>query len=266
MGEKNPVLDAIFARRSIRRYKEEKVSDADLQAILKAAVSAPSAANLQNYSIIVVRDPAKNDVLFELSGGQKYVKSCDVLLVFVVDAYRHKRWCEYWDADFHHDSFFTILWGMTDAIAAAENAVIAAQGLGLGTVYIGTVLGRMQEMIDLLKLPECTYPAAMLCLGVPNESPEARGRFPMNCVVHEDEYHDYTDEQLEAVFADAEENFAGTAKVTDDAKNFAQYLTRKRFTAGKILGRTKSAMRALIDQGFWHEEHLNFQETVDDSH
>ena len=260
MDKSNPVLDAIFARRSIRRYKNEPVSDGDLNLILEAARSAPSAANLQNSSIIVVRDPAKVEKLYELSGNQPWVKTCSALLVFVVDAYRHKRWCELRDADFHHGNFFTIIWGMTDAIAAAQNAVIAAQGLGLGTVYIGGILGRMQEMIELLKLPRYTYPAIMLCLGVPAEKPAARDRIPLESMVHWDEFRDYTDDEMARAFAEREEKFAGTAKESDDARNLAQYLTRKRFTSEMLLKRARSAMQALIAQGFWNEEHLSFRE------
>ena len=257
LADMNPVLEAIFARRSIRRYKNETVDSEDLDLILKAAASAPTAGNIHNYSIIVIKDPRKREKLFELTNMQPWVRSCNVILIFVVDAYRHKRWCELRDADYHHDNFFTILWGMTDAIAATQNAVIAAQGLGLGTVYIGTILGEMQQLIELLKLPEGTYPATMLCLGVPAESPEARDRIPMDALVHEDEFHPYTDEAIESAFAGREEAYAGTSKAKDDTMNLAQFITRKRFTSEKLLSRTKSAMRALIDQGFWHEEHLD---------
>jgi len=253
----NPVLDAIFARRSIRRYKNEPVSEGDLNLILEAARAAPSAANLQNCSIIVVKDPAKVERLYELSGKQPWVKACGVLLVFVIDAYRHKRWCELRDADFHHDNFFTIIWGMTDAVAAAQNAVIAAQGLGLGTVYIGGVLGRMQEMIELLKLPKWTYPAIMLCLGVPAEKPAARDRIPLESMVHRDEFREYTDDEMSRAYAGREAKFDGTAKETEGARNLAQYLTKKRLTREMLRGRARSAMRALMDQGFWNEEHLS---------
>ena len=257
LAEMNPVLDALFARRSIRRYKDEKVKDDDLKMILNAAASAPTAGNLQNYSIIVIKNPAKKDKLFELSGRQRWVRAADILLVFVVDAYRHKRWCELRGADYNLGNYFTILWGMTDAVAAAENAVIAAQSLGLGTVYIGTIFGEMQGIIDLLKLPVGTYPVAMLCLGVPNETPEARDRIPMEALVHWDEFHDYTDEILNDAFAKREEAFAGSAKAKGDAGNLAQYITKKRFTREKMLNRAKSTMQALIDQGFWDEAHLS---------
>lgn len=256
LTDTNPVLDAIFARRSIRRYKNERIADDDLNTILEAAAAAPTAGNLQNYSIIVIKDPQKKEKLFELSNKQRWVRSSDIQMMFVVDTYRHKRWCEVRDADFHHDNFFTILWGMVDAVAAAQNAVIAAQGLGLGTVYIGTVLGEMQDIIELLKLPGGTYPVIMLCLGVPNESPEARDRIPLEALVHYDEFTPYSDEVIENAFAAREKAFDGTAKARTDTKNLAQLITRKRFTEEKLLGRTRSAMRALKSQGFWNEEHL----------
>jgi nitroreductase len=260
LADANPVLEVILARRSIRRYKNEPVSDTDLRLILEAARSAPSAANLQNFSIIVVKEHAKIERLWEFSNKQPWVKACSLLLVFVVDTFRHKRWCELSDADYHHDNFFSVIWGMTDAIAAAQNAVIAAQGLGLGTVYIGTVLGRMQEMIDLLKLPRATYPVAMLCLGVPRENPEPRDKVPLESIVHWDEFRQYSDEEVERAFASREEKFTGTAKASDDVRNLAQYITRKRFTRDVLLNRAKSAMQALIEQGFWNEEHLNYGE------
>ena len=79
----------------------------------------------------------------------------------------------------------------------------------------------------------------------------------MDALVHRDEFHPYTNEIIEAAFAGREEAYAGTAKAKDDTMNLAQFITRKRFTSEKLLSRTKSAMRALIDQGFWHEEHLS---------
>ena len=82
----------------------------------------------------------------------------------------------------------------------------------------------------------------------------------MDLLVHRDEFREYTDEEMERAFAEREEKFDGTAKQTEEIQNLAQHLTRKRFTSDVLLKRTRSAMQALIDQGFWNEEHIFYTE------
>ncbi len=179
----NPVIETILSHKSIRKFKETQVSKEVLEWVIKSAQAASTSSFLQAYSIISVEDPAKRSKLMHLCGDQDYVKKAPVFLVFCADLQRIKAICDY-------DSGWTetFILATVDASLAGQNAMLAAESMGLGGVYIGGIRNNPEEVSDLLSLPEEVYPVFGMCLGYPDQSPESKPRLPMEMVCHQDRY------------------------------------------------------------------------------
>ncbi len=86
-------------------------------------------------------------------------------------------------------SFDYFLRSLSDAFISAQNIVIAAESMGIGIVYLGSILNDAQAVIDLLHLPKYTFPVVGIAMGYPDQSPELKPRLPENEIYHENEYH-----------------------------------------------------------------------------
>ena len=131
----SPVIDHLLAHRSVRAYLPDPVSDDTLSAIVAAAQSAASSSNLHAWSVVAVRDPARKARLAELAGDQDHIRQAPLLLVWLADLARlddvATRVGES-AAALDYLEMFQV--GVIDAALAAQNAVTAAESLGLGTV------------------------------------------------------------------------------------------------------------------------------------
>ncbi|MEU1204094.1 NADPH-dependent oxidoreductase [Nocardia sp. NPDC005825] len=189
--EWNPVLQVLHERRSIRRYLPDPVPDDVLRVIVSAAQSAPTSSNLQVWSVIAVRDPERKARLAALAGDQEHIRQAPVLLVWTADLARPRglaaqRAVPLEGADFLESSFVAFL----DAALAAQNAVTAAESLGLGTVYIGAIRNNPEQVAAELLLPPGVFAVVGLVVGVPDPSEDARvkPRLPQAAVLHEETY------------------------------------------------------------------------------
>ncbi len=189
----NPVVDCLLSHRSIRRFKRQMLAPGTLEAILRAGIRAPTAGNLQQYSLIVVDDVAKKRAVWDSS-----LVDTPTMIVAVVDQYRMKRWVELNGAPFYFDQAINLFIGYWDAIVALHNVVVAAEGLGLGTVYVGMVLSA--NLHEALGTPEYVFPAGMVLVGYPAEAPKLRPRLPLEAVVHWNGYHVPTDDEIRALY------------------------------------------------------------------
>ncbi|WP_433204544.1 NADPH-dependent oxidoreductase [Nocardia sp. CA-107356] len=187
----NPVLQVLHEHRSVRRYLADEVSDDTLRLLISAAQSAPTSANLQVWSVIAVRDPARKSRLATLAGGQAHIEQAPVLLVWTADFARLRQLAEDHEAplvgaDYLESSYV----GFIDAALAAQNAVIAAESLGLGTVFIGAIRNNPEEVAAELKLPEQVFAVFGLVVGHPDPTEDARikPRLPQPAVLHRETY------------------------------------------------------------------------------
>jgi nitroreductase len=187
----NAVIDAMLDHRSVRGYRPDPLAPGQLDLILAAAQSAASSSNLQTYSIIVVEDAARKATLAELAGGQKHIAECPAFLLFAADLSRLNRIADA-RAMPHagNDHFEMFLVAAIDAALAGQNACVAAESLGLGTVYIGAMRNRPEEVAAALQLPPAVAVVFGLCIGHP--APGAEGmikpRLPRAAVVHREVY------------------------------------------------------------------------------
>ncbi len=200
----NETIKQLHARKSVRAFTDEPVSAQDELAILEAACQAPTAGNQQLYSIIVARSQQQKDALAKSCDNQHFIAKAPLVLVFCADV---RRWYEAFVADAtaepREPGMGDALLAVVDATVAAQNAVVAAEALGLGSCYIGDILENAEVQRDILSLPPYVMPACMLVIGHPKQQQLSRTkprRFELETVVFEDRYRTQeADEVTEAI-------------------------------------------------------------------
>ena len=196
----NETMRLLFERGSCREFSDRKIPKDVLDAVLEAGTHAASAGNLQPYSIIKVQDPEKKRRLREL-GYQSFIEEAPVDLVFCIDWRRNKRWAEMEVAPFTANSSFQHFWvSFQDTIICAQSICTAAEAMGLGSVYVGTVLEFFPELREMLDLPDYVFPVVLLCMGYPAKKVPSRKKLGIEVVVHDEEYRDLDDDVLLAAF------------------------------------------------------------------
>lgn len=185
----NPVLDAIMNRATVRRFTDQPVSDEVIETIVRAGQQAPFTG--QMYSIIVVRDKARREELTRFFGrlpaaGQVFMLIClDLrkLEKFVAAKGRHNR---------ASDMALMVL-GTQDVALFGMNLTLAADSLGLGSVFLGGAPFFAAEFAEMFQLPPRVFPIVGLVLGYPAERPAPRPRIPQRYALHWEEYHELSD-------------------------------------------------------------------------
>ena len=167
MTERNPILQSLFDRKSVRVYEEKPIPAEMKQAILEAAAQAPSAGCQQLYTILDITDPALKEALAESCDHQPFIAKAPLVLVFCADC---KKW---------YDAYLEVgctprtpgvgdlMLAVTDTAIAAQNAVVAAESFGIGSCYIGDIMENCDTQRSLLHLPDYVFPAVMLVFGWP---------------------------------------------------------------------------------------------------
>lgn len=192
----NETMRLLLERGSCRDFLDREVSEEVLEAILQVGTHAPTAGNLQPYSIIKIKDPAVTKKLGEMC-HQSFIGEAPVNLLFCIDWRRIRRWAELEVAPFSASSSFRHFWvSFQDVIITAQNICTAADAMGLGSVYIGTALEYFRELGEMFQLPEQVFPVVLLCLGYPSKQVKPRKKLGTEVVVHDEVYMDSSDEAL----------------------------------------------------------------------
>lgn len=202
----NETIRTIVDHRSIRAYEDKPLSDEEIEWIVKSAQAAATSSNVQAYSIIGIKDPATKAKLAQLAGNQPYVARNGHLLVFCLDLHRlllASRLENVPDGEVEAalSSTETFLVGAIDASLAAQNAVIAAESMGLGTVYIGGLRNQLPQVTELLGTPDRVIPLFGLCIGYPSDRSEKKPRLPLDSIYHEETYEQNDEQALEGIKA-----------------------------------------------------------------
>lgn len=194
-------IDLLCQHRSIRKFTDQPLTSEQIEQIVRAAQAVSSSTFLQCSTIIRITDPAKREKLAELAGAQNYVVEAAEFWVFCADFNRHQQIMPDAKLGFAEQ----LLIGSVDTAIMAQNALVAAESLGLGGVYIGGLRNGIIGVTELLEIPEHVLPLFGLCLGYPAEQPELKPRLPIELVFHENRYQpldkdklaDYDDEIAE---------------------------------------------------------------------
>lgn len=187
----NEVLQQLHDRKSVRVYEDRPVPEDVKQAVLAAAIQAPSAGNMALYTILDITDPEIKAKLSVSCDNQPFIATAPMVLIFCAD---YRRWYDVFCASLdtvRKPDMGDLFLAEADAIIAAQNAVVAAHSLGLGSCYIGDITENFEYHKELLHLPQYVVPAAMLCMGYPTAQQLARPKPPRHetsCLVHENGY------------------------------------------------------------------------------
>jgi len=191
LGVWNETLEVQVSHRSVRRFGPEPVTDEQLGAIVTAAQSAPTSSNLQAWSVVAVRDPERKARLARLAADQAFIDQAPLFLVWLADLGRARRLAERRGRTVEATDYLeSTLLASLDAGLAMQNAIVAAESLGLGTVCVGSVRNSVVEIAAELDLPDGVYAVVGLAVGVPDPAERAgvKPRLPQSSVLHHETY------------------------------------------------------------------------------
>lgn len=187
----NQTIQELYDRKSVRAFQDRPILPEEKAAILKAAFMAPTAGDQQLYTILDITSQDLREKLAESCDHQPFIAKAQMVLVFLAD-------CSKWYEAFRDAGCAPrkpgpgdLLLAFSDTLIAAQNAVVAAESLGIGSCYIGDIMEQYEYHRDLLRLPDHVFPAAMLVFGYPTAQQVSRlkpPRAPAECIVFENSY------------------------------------------------------------------------------
>jgi nitroreductase len=189
----NETIKKQLSHRSIRAFSEKAIPEDKVNALLAVANRTATSSGLQLSSIIRVTDAAVRRRISAIC-GQEYVNQAPEFFVFVADCYRNARIAREQGFDGESvrsmDGFFQ---AVTDACLSAQNVTTAIESLGMGAVFFGSILNDPQELIDILVLPELTFPVLGIGFGYPAQEPQLKPRMDVSLKVFENRYRVFDD-------------------------------------------------------------------------
>ena len=219
VGPWNDTIAILLNHRSVRGYKPDPVPAGTLEMLVAAAQSAATSSNMQWTSVVAITDPAKKKVLAEIAGNQKHIEQCPLYLCWVTDMSRNSAIGQAERTELKVMPWLeTFLVASVDVALAAQNAVVAAESIGLGTVYIGAMRNDPERVAKLLGLPPQCFVLFGLCVGYATEQAagEVKPRMPQPMMLHHERY---------------DASRAGTLRQTHD-KAMTEFSARNEMQAG----------------------------------
>jgi FMN reductase (NADPH) len=248
----NQVINTIQQHRSIRRFEDQALSKETKEALLECAIRAPTTAMGEFYSIIEIKDPKLRQQLYEVCGKQAAVQQGS-FFVFAVDLHRSQQWAQHLGVDCTLEGYTALVFGTIDMTLAAQNMVLAAESLDLGTVYIGMVGHRASEVGELLGLPSDVIPVLGLVVGHPAEDPALRPRIPVRFIHHVDRYGEMSPPEIDGTIDVIGNYSSGEVPASRDWAG-KQALAKTRLTGKWWVSGEESLRKALKSKFHWPEE------------
>lgn len=244
-------MKSLDERKSIRKYSGKAVSNEILYNLLRQAERTPTMGNLQLYSVVVTRNAEMKAALAPAHFGQPMVEGAPVVLTFCADFRRTTLWAENRKAHPGYDNFLSFMNAATDTLLYCQTFTILAEEAGLGTCFLGTTVYNPTKVIDILKLPKLVMPVATITLGWPDEDPAQSDRLPLDSIVHEETYHDYSAADIDKYYSEKEALPENKHFVEINHKEtLAQIFTDIRYTKKDNEAMSAGLIEALKQQGF----------------
>lgn len=231
----NDVIKIINNRCTVRAYEPTPLSQEEIEIIIHSAMRAPTAGNMMFYSIIEVKDQEKKEKLVKTCDNQPHIAKAPLVLIFLADM---QRWYDYYVASsvpercasinqmYRTPDESDLLLACCDALIAAQNTVITAESIGIGSCYIGDIIENIETHREMFNLPKWVFPITMLCYGYPKQDPSKRiikSRFPKKFIHFIDTYKRFNKEEFSEMFQIFEKEL-----YVENAENLAQdYYLRK---------------------------------------
>ena len=235
----NETIKTQLNHRSIRQFKPLALTQEEVDLLVDVARHTATSNFRQSYSIISITDQKLKEEIAEIA-NQPYIPNAGHLFVFVVDQRRNTLIAEAKGAD-----------AFSDAMIAAQNVVVAAESLGMGTVYLGSILNDNAKLSELLKLPKYVYPAVGLAVGWPDQEPQLKPRLPRHVIHMENYYQDLENplEELKDYDAEVHEYY----DLRDLNNRVDEFTTQIAKTMDKSVANRANTLKDLQKQGFFTE-------------
>lgn len=199
----NEVIKQLYERKSVRVFEDKEISNEDKRIILESACQAPTAGNMQFYTILDITDQKLKERLSETCDHQPFIAQAKMVLVFCADYQKWYDGFDYAGANPRKPGSGDLFLAMSDTNIAAQNAVVAAQSLGIGSCYIGDIIENCEIHREILNLPQYVVPCTMLVFGYPTKQQLERNkpkRVDLKHIVHENNYRRLDKEELEEMW------------------------------------------------------------------
>ena len=191
-----PTIELIRRHGSARHYKPDPVPTEMIETIITAAQRSSTSSNLQMTSVVVVADAAKRARLAKLCGNQGHIAQAPIFLAWCADLNRLDRACELRGYKQVAEYVENFVLATVDTAIASQTGALAAESLGLGICYIGSIRNDPTEIIELLALPRLVFPITGMTVGWPDRPPRLRPRLTTRAVLHWETYNCDQDEAL----------------------------------------------------------------------
>lgn len=227
----NETLTTLFSHRSIRSFTAQTVGKETLDLILKAACSGSTMGNMQLFSIIVTEDKNMMRKIAPAHFNQPIATNAPLMLTFCADTHRFDKYCEYRQAETTaYNNLQAYQWAVTDALIAAQNACVAAESLGLGLCWLGTITYNCPDFIKHFNLPKNVFPVACIAMGYSAEKPELTDKLPIEAMIHREVYEDYDEEKINSLYKEKERHPHTLSLLKENnLENLAKIFTERRY-------------------------------------
>ncbi|MDD4143712.1 MAG: nitroreductase family protein [Prolixibacteraceae bacterium] len=244
-------MEVINRHVTIRKFKEKDITEDLLEKIIYSGTRASTTGNMQVYSVIITKERYMKERLAPLHFNQPVAVKAPVLLTFIADFNRFSKWCEHNKANPGYSNFLSFYTASIDALLVAQNVCIAAESEGLGICYLGTTTYNAKEIIELMNLPQLTFPVTTVALGYPDEKPGLTDRLPLEGIIHSEKYNDYSGEDINKLYSYKENLELMKQFVKENNKEtLAQVFTDVRYSKADNEFFSEKMMQTLRDQGF----------------
>lgn len=245
------MFEFLTERSSIREYTDQKIDKTLLDSLLQAASQSSNTGNMQTYSVVITTDEKLKEQLSPAHFNQRMIKNAPVVLTFNADFNRFSKWCEQSKAEPGYNNFQSFIGAAIDAIIFAQTFAIAAERAGLGICYLGTTTYNAGEIIDILQLPKLVVPVTTLTIGYPATAIEKTDRLPLDAIVHNELYKDYTADTIKQLYTEKENSeFYKNFVAENNKETLAQVFTDIRYTKKNNEFFSDKFLNVLKRQGF----------------
>lgn len=247
----NDSLTTLLSHRSIRAYLPLPLPPGTLELLVAAAQSAATSSNLQTWSVVAVEDAERKERLSQLAGNQAHIRQCPLFLIWLADLARLTYVAQ--SRGLSHDGLDYLemfVMATVDAALAAQNAAVAAESLGLGTVYIGAMRNHPEQVAEVIGLPPHVFAVFGMCVGYadPDKVAAIKPRLPQSAVLHRETYKLATQDEaiarynevMKAFYAEQQMNIPG---------DWSEHSAKRVATPGSLSGRDR-LREALNNLGF----------------
>jgi nitroreductase len=187
----NETLRLLNERASLRNFADKEIEQEKIDLLMQTACNSASGGNLQPVSIIKIQDKAMRTKLGEMC-WQPYVGKAPLNLLFCLDLHRNEVIAQVGEAPYTVNHAFRHFWiSFQDVIISAQSVCTAADALGLGSCYIGTIAEYFDECAVMFSLPKHVVPVVLVVIGYPASKPGIRKKFTPGVMVHDEKYHEY---------------------------------------------------------------------------